>query len=174
MVVSVLQLFAATSDGAPVYVTQGLEKCGIQFHGVFGFRQSELRNSRVELQLQTLEQDRMIDVSFRPPPTQNAVAQDEFHAFSFALQPPMQFIQIFEDLHGETGRFFHRGPFVTLQLPASKNRDSGRIINELFDPDFSLRARLFSRFMESDFSCRIIPAIFKPADDLFWRFRRPG
>src|SRR5216684_1904850 len=141
---------------------------------MLGFRQSELRDSRIELQLQTLEQNRMIYVSFRPAPTQNAISQHQFHAFSFALQPPMQLIQVFKDLHGETGRFFCCRPFVTLQLPTSRDRESGRIIDELFDPGLSLVSRLSSRFLESDFSCRIIPAIFEPADDLSWRFRRPG
>ena len=84
-----LQFVAAASDGPSIDVRHRLEQGGIELHRVFCFRQREFGDRRAEAELQPLQQDGMVYSSFRPAPAEYPVAQDDFHAFGFALHTAM-------------------------------------------------------------------------------------
>src|SRR5579859_5915489 len=126
-----LQLFTAAPDGSSVHVRHRLEQCRIQFNRMIGLGKSELRHGGVELQLQPLQQNRMVNVSLGPAPAQYAVPQDQLHAFGLALDPTVERVQCFEYLHRRASRplalghssraIFQRCSAATLVLSSSNS-----------------------------------------------------
>src|SRR5258707_13486701 len=88
-----LQLFTAPADGAPIHVCHCLKECRIQLNRMISFGNSELWHSVIELQLQALQQNRVVDVSLSPSPAQYAVSQNQFHALVLALDSPIEGVQ---------------------------------------------------------------------------------
>src|SRR5438445_5688510 len=99
-----------------------------------GLGQRELGHGRVELQLETLQEDRMIDVSFRATPAQDAVSENEFHAFCFAIDAAVERIKRLEDFHCRTSGLFGLHPLIALRFPTLEARGPGRIVGELQCP----------------------------------------
>ncbi len=112
------EFFAATADGASVYVGHGLKESGIEFDRVIGFRESEFGYRGAELKLQTLQENGMVDAAFRAAPTENAVAENELDALGFAVDAAVEGVQRLEDFHCGTSRLFSLGPFLARRLPA--------------------------------------------------------
>ncbi len=84
------QLFAAAPDGAPVHVGHRLEQCGVKLGRMVGFRERELGDRSVELQLKALEEYGVIDAAFGTAPAQNAVPQNKLDAFSLAIDAAIE------------------------------------------------------------------------------------
>src|SRR5258706_1540329 len=112
------ELFAATADGASVYVSQGLEKSGIEFDRVIGFRESEFGYRGVELKLQALQENGMVDAAFGAAPAENAVAENELDALGFAVDAAIEGVKGLEDSHSGASGLFSLSPFLARHLPA--------------------------------------------------------
>src|SRR6266481_4365644 len=69
-----LQFLAATPDRASVDIIHRLEQSRVELNGMVRFRKREFGHGRVELQLEPLEEDRMVDASVRATPAQNSVS----------------------------------------------------------------------------------------------------
>src|SRR5467141_1096893 len=105
------ELFAATADGASVYVGHGLKERGIEFDRVISFREREFRHRGVELKLQALQENGMVDAAFGAAPTENAVAEDQLDALGFTVDAAIERVQGLEDFHRGTSRLFVLRPF---------------------------------------------------------------
>src|SRR6266852_626519 len=119
----------------------------------------------------------MIDASFRPAPTQNAVAQDELHPLGFTLQSAVQLVQRLKYLHGRACRLFVVGPFIPLQLPAPKNLGPDWVGGKAYPcficfTGFPWDRELRAYFMASRFPGWIFPTLFQPEGNLFGRIWR--
>src|SRR5260370_5984846 len=70
----VLQLFAATADGASVHVGHGLEESGIEFDRVVCFRESEFWYRCIQLKLQAVQENGMVHAAFCSAPSDIPIA----------------------------------------------------------------------------------------------------
>src|SRR5712675_3290668 len=101
-----IQFFAASANRTSVYIRHGLEQRRIQFDGMVRLRERELGDGRIELQLKTLQQDRMEGAPLGTPPTQDAVPENELNAFSFSINTAVERVKRFEDFHRCTSGLF--------------------------------------------------------------------
>src|SRR5580693_7801992 len=113
-----VQFLSASSDGASVDIIHRLEQCGVEFNRMVSLGKRELGHGRVELQLEALEENRMMDASFLAPPTQDAVSEDEFHALRFAIDTAVERVKCLEDSHRRASGLFGLQPFLAQELPA--------------------------------------------------------
>ncbi len=135
------------------------------------FRKREFRHGRVELQLETLQEDRMIDAPVRPAPAQDAIAQDEIHAFRFAIDATVERVKGFEDFHRRASGLFGFYPLIARKLPTLQGRRPTRIVCELRNPRLCAILRFLQSLLESETVRRVIPPIFQPCGNFLGRFR---
>src|ERR1700732_4807792 len=126
-----VQFLAASSDRSPIHTIHRLEQGGVEFNRVVGFGKRELGYGRVELQLEALEENRMIDASFRALPTQDAVSEDEFDALRFAIDTAVERVKCLEDFHRRASGLFGFQPFLAQELPAFQARRPCRVLDKL-------------------------------------------
>src|SRR5258707_11062262 len=103
MKAALFQFFAATTDGAAIDISHGLEESGIQFDGIFRFGEREFGDRRVELKLQTLQENRVEDAALGARPAQDTVSENQLDALGFAVDAPIKRIKGFEDAHRLAG-----------------------------------------------------------------------
>jgi hypothetical protein len=167
------QFLAAPADGAPVHVRHRLKQRRIQFNRVIGFGNRELRHRRIELQLQALQQNRMVNVSLGSPPTQYTVAQNQFHPLCLALDPSIQAVKGLKYLHRRSCRPLGFRPFLSQKFPTLQRRDSRLVFVESRDAGIFRCIGFSLRFPQNDLFRRVVPPGFHPIGDLLRRFRRP-
>src|SRR5258708_23383797 len=119
-----LQLFTAPADGAPVHVCHCLKECRIQLNRMISFGNRELWHSGIELQLQALQQNRVVNVSLSPPPAQYAFSQNQFHALGLALDSPIEGVQRLKYLHHPASSPLALGPLTAADLPTLRRHAS--------------------------------------------------
>src|SRR5215475_5786347 len=101
-----LQIFTAAADGASVHVSHGLEQRRIKFDGMIRFRERELRHGSIELQLKSLQQNRVIDAALFAAPAEDAVSENELNALAFTFDAAVECIKSFKNFHRRTRRLF--------------------------------------------------------------------
>ncbi len=69
-----LQFLAASADRASIDIVHGLKQSRVELNGMVRFRKRELGHRRIELQLEALEENRMINASLRATPAQDAIS----------------------------------------------------------------------------------------------------
>src|ERR1700722_10372539 len=104
----------------------------------------------------------MVDVSFGAAPTQDAVSQNEFDAFSFTIDAPVERIQSLEDFHGRSSGPFTLCPRVTQELPARQGRASSLVFIEVYQARIACRIRFIPGLVNKNFLGRIVPSGFEP------------
>src|SRR5256885_607048 len=112
------------------------------------FRKREFRHGRIELQLQPLEENRVKNASFRAPPTENAVPENEFYALTFAIDSSVERVECFEEFHRRACRLFFLRPFAALCLPPFKACYSSLFIFNPGDDTSSSLFRFSPRFFD--------------------------
>src|SRR5215471_2361453 len=172
MKTALLDLFAAAADGAAVHVGHGLEQSRVKLDGIFCFRQSEFRNRRVELQLQTLQNNRVKNPAFRTLPAQDAVSQDQLDALRLAVDTAIKRIKGLEEAHRLARGLFGASPLVTQRCPAAKSGQSRRIRRKLYRQFFAVPLRLFAALDNARQVERIVPARLEPGNNFAGRLRR--
>src|SRR5882724_1431178 len=139
-----------------------------------GLGKRELRHGRVELQLKTLQEDRMIDVSFRATPAQDAVSENEFHAFCFAIDAAVERIKRLEDFHCRTSGLFGLHPLIAQRFPTLEASGPGRIVGELHGPRLCAVVGLLQSYLDSDEVRWVVPPVSEPYGNFFGWFGRPS
>src|SRR5260370_41490852 len=109
----------------------GLKQSRVGLNGTARFRKSGLRHRRIELQSEALEENRMINAALRATPAQDAISQDELHAFRFAIDATVERIKRLEELHRRTSGLFRFQPLIAQKLPTLQDRAPRRIVREL-------------------------------------------
>src|SRR3981081_1850420 len=135
---SFLQLFTASPNRPTIHITHGLKQRGIELNRMVRLGNREFGDGRVELQLEPLEQDWVIDSPVRMTPTQNAITEDELHAFRLAIDAAVERVKRFEDLHRSASRPFRFRPLIAQQFPALQARPPDWIVCELHGPRLRL------------------------------------
>src|ERR1700730_9233786 len=120
MKASLIQFFAATTDGTSIHIVHGLEQSRIEFNGIVGFRERKFGYGGIKLQLQALQEDRMIYAPFGTGPAQKAISEDKFDAFRLAIDASVQRIKCLEYFHASASRLFLFCPLISQELPALK------------------------------------------------------
>src|SRR5260370_12348313 len=95
------------------------------------FRKRELGHRRIELQLEALEENRMINASLRATPAQNAISQDELHALRLAIDATVERITRLEELHRRTSGLFRFQPLIAQNLPPLQDPAPRRTVRDL-------------------------------------------
>src|SRR5579859_8207823 len=134
MEASSFQFLTASADRASINIVHRLEQSRIELDGMVRFRKREFRQGCIELQLETLEEDRMIDRSVRTTPAQNAVTEDEVHALRLAINSTVECVQGFEEFHRRAGGYFRFHPFKARGFPTFQGSHPGRIVREFHEP----------------------------------------
>src|SRR5580704_10367770 len=106
METSLLQFFTAAAYRAPIHIVHRLEQSRVELNWMVGFGKREFRHGCVELQLEALEEDGMIDASFRPKPAHDAISEDELDALRLAIDAAVECVKGFEDFHRRSSRLF--------------------------------------------------------------------
>src|SRR5258708_58114 len=171
MEASFLQFFTASADRAPIHIVHRLEQRRVELNGMVRFRKREFRHGRVELQLETLEKNRMIDASVRSTPAQDAISQDEIHAFRLAINATVERVEGFEDFHRRASGLFGFYPLIAYKLPTLQTRRPSGIVRELRNPRLCAILRFLQSLLESEAIRRVVPPIFQPCGNFLRRFR---
>src|SRR6266404_7067593 len=174
MEASFVQFLAASPNRTPIHIIQRLEQSRVELNRMVGFRKRELGHGRVELQLETLQEDRMIDASFRATPAQDAVSEDELHAFCFAIDAAVERIKRLKNFHRRTSGLFRLCPLLAQNLPTLQVRDPGGIIAKLHDPRLCTILRSLPSLLDSDGVQWVVPPVSEPSSNFFGWFGRPG
>src|SRR5712672_3565213 len=80
-----LQFFAASADRAAIHIAHRLEQRRVKLNGMVRFRKREFGYRCVKLQLQALQENRMINPTVRSAPAQDAVSEAKLYAFGLAI-----------------------------------------------------------------------------------------
>src|SRR5437868_14936863 len=94
-----LQLFAASADRASIHIAHRLEQRRVQLNGMVRFGKREFGHRCVELQLQALEENRMINPTVRTAPTQDAISEEKLDALRLSIDAAIQRVERLEDVH---------------------------------------------------------------------------
>src|SRR6266403_1482647 len=168
MEASFVQFLAASPNRTPIHIIHRLEQSRVEFNRMVGLAKRELGHGRVELQLETLQEDRMIDASFRATPTQNAVSEDEFHAFCFAIDAAVEGVKRLEDFHRRASGLFSFHPFVAQNFPSLEARGPGRVLHKLRILGF------LQSLLDSDGVRWVVPPVSEPYGNFFGWLGRPS
>src|SRR5258706_8259074 len=125
-----LQLFAASADRASIHIAHRLEQRRVQLNGMVRFGKREFGHRCVELQLQALQENRMVNPTVRTAPTQDAVSEDKLHALRLAIDAAVQRVQGLEDFHRCASGLFSFYPFIAEKFPTLKAGGPSRIVSE--------------------------------------------
>jgi hypothetical protein len=112
-----IQFFAAPANRPSVYIGHGLEQCRIEFDRMVRFRERELGDRGIELQLKTLQQDGMEGAPLGTPPTEDAVPENELNALRFSINTAVEGVKHFEDFHRCPRGLFCFHPRVAQKFP---------------------------------------------------------
>jgi hypothetical protein len=121
-----------------------------------------------------LQEDRVIDRSFRAAPAQNAVSEDEFHPFCFAIDAAVERVECFEDFHCRTSGLFGLHPVLALRFPTLQARGPDRVVGKLHNPRLCTFVGLLQSFFDRDEVRRVVPPVFEPCANFLGRFWRKG
>ena len=157
-----VQFFAAPSDRAAVHVGHRLEQGGVKLGGMVGLGERKFGHRSIELQLEALEQYRMVDAALGATPAQNAVSQNKLDAFGLAIDAAVEGVKRLEDFHANASGLFVSCPVVTEGFPSLKRQRSRDAVGELHGSRFDLVFRLRPGFEEGDLMRRVIPAGLQP------------
>src|ERR1700737_1948839 len=158
MEASFLQFFPTSADRASIHIVHRLEQRRVELNRMVRFRKREFRHGCVKLQLETLEENRMIDAPVRPAPAQDAIAQDEIHAFRLAIDATVERVKGLEDFHRRASGLFGFYPLVSRKLPTLQSRRPGRIVCELRHPRLRAILRFLQSLLESEAVRRVVPS----------------
>src|SRR6266852_575881 len=128
---SLFQFLAAAADCASIHLGHRLEESGIQFDRVVGFRERDIGNRSVKLELESLQENRVEDFALGALPAQNAITHNELDAFGLAIDAAIEGIKSFEDSHGRARGLLGFCPLVAKERPAAKRGESHRIGSKL-------------------------------------------
>src|SRR5712671_4671896 len=125
-----LQLFAASADRASIHIAHRLEQCRVELNGMIRFGKREFRRRCVKVQLQALQENRMINPTVRAAPAQDAISQDKLHAFGLAIDAAVQRVERLEDFHRCASGLFSFYPFIAQKFPTLEAGGPSRTISE--------------------------------------------
>ena len=126
----------------------------------------------MELQLEPLQQNRMVDVAFGAAPTQDAVTQNKLDTLRLTVDAPIQSVQSFKDFHGGTSGLFVFRPLVARELPALQGRGPCLVIIEIHDAWIACCIRFLSSLAYEDVFGRVFPPLLKPGNKSIRRLGR--
>src|SRR5437879_1932183 len=93
------KLLSDTGEHAPFDFGYSPEQRRIEFDLSRRFDEREFWNQRIEFQLETLQQDGMVNITFSSLPTQNPIAYYQLDFLALALDMAPDFIELLEDSH---------------------------------------------------------------------------
>src|SRR5258708_32683690 len=122
----------------------------------------ELWHSGIELQLQALQQNRVVNVSLSPPPAQYAVSQNQFHALGLALDSPIESVQRLKYLHRRASWPLALRPLIARELPTLQRHSSCLVVFKPRNARASRRIRFSLAFPKNNLLQRIVPPGLQP------------
>src|SRR6267154_3295709 len=155
-----LQLFAASADRASIHIAHRLEQRRVQLNWIVRFVKREFGHRCVELQLQALQENRMINPTVRSAPTQDAISEDKLNALRLAIDAAVQRVERLEDSHRCASGLFRFCPFIAQKFPTLEAGGPNRIISERHNRSCCADFGFFQCRPDRECTRRIVPPVF--------------